>query len=335
MKIDFLRNAYRLIHPLLRKKGIGIVLLLVASSVLDFFSLAFFLPLIFLLIDPTTLQTNAIFQRVYFFFGSPELTLFAAIFTFFVFVFIVLKVIVNSWIILKKAQYAYRIGRDMASLATNRFLNLPYEEFTHADLSNEVNLISNMPLVFANNIIIPMGTLLSETLLFTFLLLLVALYNIQAFALLLALLVPVFVIYQLRRKKIKHIASSFRDSYPSILKHTIQITEGLPDIRSYVKEASFKYKLEKASKRLFEILALDHTLNASIPRLIEVAAAGVVCTIIGYTLLTKHSQQESLMLLSLYAGASFRLVPSINRILASIQQIKVHEYSVKEFMRIL
>lgn len=98
MNISFLKDAYRLIDPAQRKRGIGIVLLLVVSSVLDFFSIAFFLPLLFILIDPITIQTNFTFQAIYTHIGFQSLTVFAITFTVFVFVFIVFKTIINSWI---------------------------------------------------------------------------------------------------------------------------------------------------------------------------------------------------------------------------------------------
>lgn len=49
-------NAYKLIQPAQRKTGLAIIFLLSISSILDFFSLAFFLPVIYLLIDPEGLQ---------------------------------------------------------------------------------------------------------------------------------------------------------------------------------------------------------------------------------------------------------------------------------------
>src|SRR5690606_8255608 len=82
-------------------------------------------------------------------------------------------------------------------------------------------------------------------------------------------------------------------------------------------------------------LATDHTLHAGTQRVTEVIAAACVCTMIIYVMLKNVNLQDTLMLLSVYAAASFRIIPSVNRIVGAMQQMKVHEYSIKEFTAIL
>jgi ABC-type multidrug transport system fused ATPase/permease subunit len=335
MDASFVRDVFKLIPTAKRGHGIGVVILLVASSLLDFFSLALFLPLIFILIDPRKIQDNPLFQVSYDLFNFTSLNAFVLALTVFTFLFIVIKTLINLWITKKKAEYAYGIGDGLASRVVNRYLNLSHQQFTHTDLSNEVNLISNMPLVFSNNIIIPIGTLLSEVGVFLLLLVSVALFDIRAFGTVLIILVPAYLLYHLRKRKIKRIGEDIRSTYPLLLKYALLITEGLQDIKAFGKEAFFKNKFERVSQKLSKILSRDHATHTGTPRLTEIIAAGCICGMIAYTVLFYNRQQETLILLTVYVGASFRIIPSINRILGCIQQMKVHEYSVKSFIKIL
>lgn len=328
-------QAYRLMSPPQRKKGLVIVLLLFINALLDFFSLAFFLPVIFLLINPEAVQANPVFRLTYDYFGFRDLPAFAIAVTIAVFAFIVLKTLINGWITKRKARYAYGVGGEMASRAVGRYLRLPYDKFTQTTLSHEVNVISSMPLVFANNILIPAGTFLSEGLVFVLLLAGVAVYDLKIFGYLSVILIPALLVYRLRRLKLKKIGAAIRSAYPALLKYTLLIVEGLPDIIAFRKEAHFRQQFEKVSRDMGKTLSTDHTLHSGTPRVTEVIAAACVCTMIIYAMLKHSNIQDTLMLLSVYAAVSFRVIPSINRIIAAIQQMKVHEYSIKEFAAIM
>ena len=335
MRNHFLYETYRLLSASQRKRGAWMVLQLALSSILDFFSLAFFLPLILFLVDPGTIQHDSLFQRLFEMTGLDSVTQAAVLFTGFIFAFIALKTIINIAISKRKAKYAYEVCSDFASRAVSRYLKLPYLQFTQAQISNEINNIANLPLIIANNIIIPAGTLFSETLVTILLLSAVAVYDIKVFAFLLIVMVPAFLVYKVRRQRIKEISKLMRNAYSSLFSITLKMVEGLLDIRAFGKEIFFKEKFEEASRSITGTFAKDHSSQASISRYTEVIAAWCICLMIIFTLLTYSGKMEILLLLGVYAGASFRVIPSMNRILSSIQQMKVHESNVNEFCGIL
>lgn len=126
-----------------------------------------------------------------------------------------------------------------------------------------------------------------------------------------------------------------RNAYSSLFSIALKMVEGLPDIRAFGNESFFKEKFEEASRSITGTFAKDHSSQASISRYTEVIAAWCICLMIIFTLLTSSGKMEILLLLGVYAGASFRVIPSVNRILSSLQQMKVHESNVNEFCRIL
>lgn len=308
--------------PEQRMKGMAIILLLAMGSFLDFFSLASFLPLILLVINPGQIEGFSMVQDLGLT-GSASLGIALSVL---VLLFIAIKTRVNHWIAFRKATFAYGVGSDLACAAIDEYLRMPYLEFTHTDFAKALNRLTNVPLTFANNIIIPAGTLISETLVLLILCAAIAWFQLSVFALLLLILVPVYFMYRFKRKIAAGISTAVGAAYPKLLKHTLQIIEGLIDIRSFHKESFFKNKFDVAGKEVARIFASDHASQTDTARTTELVAAFCVCVMLVYSLVTNQDQKETLLLLGVYAGVSFRIVPSINRIFSAMHQIRTNEH---------
>lgn len=116
-KKNIFYRTFQLLSPEPRRKGLVVTFLLVTSSLLDFFSLASFLPLILLVVNPGLIQTSSLLQGAYHFFGFTNSASLGITLTLLVLLFIVLKIRINQWIAYRKASYAYGVRNEMASLA--------------------------------------------------------------------------------------------------------------------------------------------------------------------------------------------------------------------------
>ena len=86
----------------------------------------------------------------------------------------------------------------------------------------------------------------------------------------------------------------------------------------------------QSAKALAKTFVRNHTTQSGTSRLTEIIAAFIVCSLIVYSLLLNQNYQQTILLLGVYAGASFRIIPSLNRILNASLQIKTHEYLFHE-----
>jgi ABC-type multidrug transport system fused ATPase/permease subunit len=329
LKKHILYKAYSLLTPVQRKKGLGITFLLFVSSVLDFFSL------ILLMVGQESLQTNRFAGRILAIPGLTSTVNIGVALTLIVLLFIVVKTRINLWITHRKARYAFGVGSELASLAVTRYLKLSYAEFTHIDYSKELNRISNLPLNFANNIIIPAGTLLSETLVFSMLCIGMAVYKFNVFVSFLLIMIPALFVYRNSRANVSAISIKIGTTYPLLLKYTLQMIEGLIDIRSFQKESFFKKRFTTVSNQLSSIFAVDHTAHTGTARTTELLAAVCICGLLLYSLVSHQNQQDTLILLTVYAGASFRIIPSVNRIFGALHQIKSNQHVVDDLGQIV
>jgi hypothetical protein len=149
-----LASAYALLSDSHKRKVIPLVLLLTLGSIFDFFSLASFLPVILLIINPEQSFIQSVVSQIPSdsWFHDPVhlgigLTSFAMVIT-------LIKTQLQVWITYKKASYAYAIANTLASDSMTRYLHYSYVNFSNTDYTHHMNRITNIPFIFANNIII-------------------------------------------------------------------------------------------------------------------------------------------------------------------------------------
>jgi ABC-type multidrug transport system fused ATPase/permease subunit len=281
------------------------------------------------------MATQKIIQSIYGFFNFSSAAPLIILFTGAILLFVLVKNLLSIFISRIKARYIFSIGEDLSNRALEGYMTLGYHGFTNADFSKELNRITNQPLVFANNIILPIANVISEGLVFSFIVACIAWYNLKILFFLVLVLLPVGLFYRFIRKKIKRIGNSLKEQYPLSLKYGSQVIEGFIEIKTFGKEAFFKERFRKVSSVLRLTLVKDHVMQATAVRLTEIMAAVIVCALLIYSILSNHSYQQTILLLSIYAGASFRLIPSINRILHASLQIRTHEYLLDELKDLL
>ena len=319
-----------MLNPVEKQKGVWVIMLMVLSALLDFFSLASFLPLFVLLVNPGFISTNKYAALLYDTFGFSSPAWFIGLLAITVLILTLLKNVIALWITRSKAAYTFTLGSHLSSRMLSKYMAISYLRFTQQDFSKELNRIANLPIAFANNVIMPIGTLISEGLVFMLLLFCIVVYDIKVFAFLCVILVPAGLLYRMKRKSIKETSLDLKEKWPLTLKYALQVVEGLSEIRAFGKETFFNSRFNTISESLAKTFVRDHTTQSGTSRLTEIIAAFIVCSLIVYSLLLDQNYQQTILLLGVYAGASFRIIPSLNRLLNASLQIKTHEYLFHE-----
>lgn len=335
MTRNLIRQAFDLIPFSYKRKAPWLIFLLIIGSFFDLFSLASFIPLIVLVFDPLRITTNSYVAELQISTGLTNPVHLGIALTLVAMVLTLIKTQLNVWVTFRKASFAYHVAGDLASQALASFFQIPFRGYTGMDYTKEMNRISNLPLTFANNIIIPCGTIISELLIAIALILVIAFFEFYLFIFILCIISPMGLLYLRKRKKIREISSVIKLTYPKLLKYTLQAIEGLTEIKIFRKENFFKKRFALTYDTLGKTFATDHTTHTSSARTTEVIIAICIGVLVIYTLLTRKSAEESILLLTLYAGASFRMMPSLNRIFSTSLQIRTHEYVVHELTEML
>jgi ATP-binding cassette, subfamily B, bacterial PglK len=332
---SILQPLGRLLNPNDKANGIWIVSLMVLNAVLDLFSLASFLPLILLLVNPGSIFSNKYFSSLYSTFKFTSPAMFIVALTACALIFVIFKSVVALWIARSKANYCFGLGSDVSSRVLSKYLEISYIKFTQSDLTKELSRIANLPISFANNIIMPLANLLSEGLVLLILLVCIVFYDPKVFALLVLVLFPIALIYFLKRNSLAQTSDELKVKYPRSLKYALQVVEGWVDIKAFGKDSFFKNRFTDISRDLAKTFSRDHTNQTGASRQTEIIAALIICSLIVYAVIGNKNYQQTFLLLGVYAGASFRMIPSLNRILNAVLQIKSHRYLFAELEGII
>jgi ATP-binding cassette, subfamily B, bacterial PglK len=334
MKTNLIQ-AIHLLSPDHQKKGAVIIPMLVIQSLFDFLSVASFLPLIFFIVNPQVIHSNSNVKAVYQYFNFSSNTGFIIGVALCILLFTLFKTACSILINRVKADYIFSIGKELSSRAIDKYLQLGYPGFTEADYSRETNRILAQPITFANSIILPIGNLLSEGLICIFIVTCIFLYDYRIVLFLLTIMSPLFLIYGKLKTDAKKIGAVIKEKYPLALKYARQIVESIIEIRLYKKDSYFSGQFNKTNDDLAKALAADNVAQQGIVRLTEVITAAVVCVLVIFTVLSGQSYQQTILILGIYASASFRIIPSINRLLLASFQIRTHDYLIKELEHLI
>ncbi len=325
--IKLLINGFKLLDHSHRRKGFRLVLLQLLASISDLVSLATFFPVVLLAVRSENLLTDmpligGISDKLPFAYLAIAITGFALL-------CIVLKTLFNIWITKKRALFAYEIAGEFATRSIVHFWNLPYTRYVTSDFSNEMNRLNNLPLTYANNFIIPCGVILSEGAVSILLTLAVAVYDIKIFLLLLSIMLPVLVVYLRKKKQVESTGDIVKKTYPLSLKKTMQAIEGWIEIKLLRKQKPFLNEYQKTFGNLGRAFADDYTAHTHNARTTELIAAICICVLASYLFLTSASAEAGMIMIMLYGGVAYRVIPSVNRILSAFIQIRTHRYAIE------
>jgi ATP-binding cassette, subfamily B, bacterial PglK len=323
-------DALRLLHPGQKKKGAIIIILMIINAVLDFFSVAAFLPLMAAIITADFAHEQTWISHAYVSLGFTSHVNFIVTITSCVLAFLVLKNLIVLLISRIKVRYAFEIRNSVSSRAMTYCLEKSYLDFTKADFTRELHSITSHPLSFANNIILSLTTILSEAVVGILILGYMVYFDYRVFILVALVLTPVFAIFRLRKNMMKKISNELKSTYPALLKRSNQAIEGFVEIKAYQKTNFFFERFQEISIKIAQTFIKDQTMQAGTLRLTEILVSIVMCSLIIYSVIAKLAYPNTLMLLGIYTLASFRTVPSANRILHCLQQIHTNKHVIAE-----
>jgi len=327
---NVIRPMLSLLSPTAKRQLKWVVALVVVNAILDFFSIAAFLPLLFFVVKPESISGQPIVQKLFSQIGFNTSGQFIISFAIVLLIVVIVKNLITRWIAGKKASFAFGISGELSSRAIVRYLEMSYLNFSQADFSLELNRIVNYPFAFANNVVLPLTALVSEVFVSALILIGISLYDWRIIIVLTPLFIVIGLLYQLRRAKLSNISKSLKEKYPLLMKYALQVIEGFSEIKSTQKENYFHKRVQTVGVEISKVFAKDQLIQSGTFRLTEVIVTVLICALIVYSVSFQQNYHETLMLLGIYAGAAFRITPSINRILHSTQQIRLHEHLLEE-----
>ena len=318
-------SVKKLLSLLNRKQAIYTILmvfLMIFVALFETLSVAIVIPSILLLLDPS--QLNEFFLRFDIFYfllnlSKQELIVYGLSFLLFLFIIKTFFMVFYSWY---ESKFVYSLFRSFSQEVFEGYLDQPYIESIQKNsseiiknLSTEINAFINAfqsITSFTSDALIILGV--SSLLFFV--------SPSTAIISVFLLIICVYFYYSLTRKKLFKYGK-IRTAYEGIRLKAIQETLGSKKEILVLGRRQGFIKKYLESNILTTTAIQKQTLINSIPKhLIELMAIIILCLIIFVLIFNQIEIINIVSILGLYAAATFRILPSMNRLISNLQRYR-------------
>ena len=306
-----------------RFRAVRICVLLVATSCLDVVGLATLVPVMLVAAEPGGVAKSRLFAPVYhaLHFQSERqflLTLIAGIFLFFL-----LKNLFTTWVNHVLTAFTVDLGTSVARTQVDKYLHFPFWHFNQLGSSNLTLNAMELPLQYVGMVVRPLFVLFSEMAVVLAIVVTILLFKPLLLGLLAVVLVPATLLtYRALRQRTQAIGNEF-NALRLVLYGTIgDLFTGVVELKLAGKQYQFRDRFLANQRGLQELDAESYRYSLLPLRVIEMVAIAGVLTIFLYAILAPSPSADLVALVGLFAAAAYRVMPSVNRMLTALMQIK-------------
>lgn len=321
-------SKIRSIFPRHQKKALLILgFLVLVGMFLEIFSLGVLIPILRILVDPD--QTFEILNQIsnidFSIYKYEKLLMFSLLLILIVYV---IKTVFMVYLTYKQNRITEGLGAFTQIKLFEKNLNLSYIEFLERDFSKAIKNIQ----IESNNFNVYVKSILTLTVevAFVFSIILTILFIEPIGGLLVGTIFGIlaFLYFQFSKVKIKDWGNK-RDNYDIIISKTLfDSLSGIKEVKLFQKEEYFESKFVNNQLNKVKISSNYHTLIQISRFFFELIAIIGMVSLILILVYNNFSTEKTITILGIFVAASFKIIPSINRIVSSMQSIKYYERSL-------
>ncbi len=311
-------KIYRKMMVLLDRKQkrqmIGIVLLMLAGGVLESLGISMIVPVMQVVVDPTSVETNSILHAIYTTLHMTSPAQMARLIMVLLVLIFVVKNIFLYFLNVVQLRFVYTNQFATSRRMMINFMKRPYEYYLNADTSViQRNITSDVNNMYG--LILSVLQLISEMIVFACLVIILLTQDPGMTAFIASLLIVVLLIIKFVIKPVMQKAGQDnQDYYSGLYKWIDESVTGIKEIKIGAKENYFINGYADCGKGYVNAVQKYNLYNSTPRLLIEtVAIAGMI----GYMLFVSAGGTDLkaiLPQLMVLAAAAARLLPSANRI---------------------
>ena len=235
----------------------------------------------------------------------------------------IIKFLFFSFLYYFQFNFVNNINANLSTKILKNYLFQNFEFHLKSDSSKLLRNIRDEVSQFSHGAILQSLNLITESLIFFSILVLLLYFETKFVIFSTSFILFAGIIYYFFVRSIYQKWGNIRQKFASIsLKNAIESIHGIKDIKIFKSESFFLKNYFNSMKMLVKANVIITTLN-QIPRLIlEVFIIIIVCFFIFYNFNLEFMDTNLLPSLGLFVAASFKLIPSISRILNSLNGLK-------------
>ncbi len=322
--------SFQLARHQSQTSGHRLVVLLFLQTLLDLLSVASIFPLAIAIVQPEFFSELPWLKKLISIFPFSDDASVKVATILVVSLFFLVKHITGVHITRYRTTFAFGIATKISKQLIEKNLHQSYNTYYQQRASGELINVVHLPAAFAQNIILALTTVLIETFVLVGITVMILTYNARAFFFLGVLSLPAILYYRAIRQNLSSIGSIQKENYPRLIERVLSAFDSFLEINIYQKTKTVVHETDTLTERLNKLQVEQATHYSNGMRFFETTAALGLCVMVIYLVMARASTKEAVFLIGIYSAAGIRAVPSINRIIAALFQIKTNEYVVTD-----
>ncbi|OGX84171.1 hypothetical protein BEN48_16385 [Hymenobacter glacialis] len=280
--------------------------------------------------EPGAVQKSKYFFPIYQLLGFQSEKTFLLFLMAVIFLFFLFKNLFTTWVNYLQTRFTADIGLKIIASQLSKYLNLSFWKFSDTGSAALMNAALQVPGVYVSGILRPLFVFFSEVAVIAVIVVSIVVYKPLLLAILGIVLVPTtWLMYRLLRTRTQEIGHRVNALRPVSFSVLSDLFIGFIELKLADKQQDFRRKLLDNQEELQKLDAEGYLYSLLPIKMIEMVAILGVLTIFIYALFFSQNSTDLIALVGLFAAAAYRLMPSVNRMLQSLFQLKQAQYTIE------
>lgn len=231
----------------------------------------------------------------------------------------------------KILKFAYNHQTNLRMKLLSAFFNMNYLDFIKVDSAKRIQHSVNIVNQFTRQIIINLLRIVSESLFLLLIIIYLAFVDLITVLILTIFFILLFLIYYLTvRKTMYNFGSKVTIADQEIIKNIKELINGIKEIKLFNKEKFFINTIKDISNSYAKFM-VKFDLYTLLPRAFnEIALIIITLSIVTYFYFIKTDVTQLIPLLGVFLIAGLRMMPSLNILMHSFNNLKFAQYPLNE-----
>ena len=325
MSLGMLKKLSAILDRQQKTKIAGLLVLILIGGLLETAGVSLILPVLSAILDEEGFAANETVRYFMDLFGFEQVrgfTYFLLAILIFMYVFKALYLVVSTYI---QSRF---VNNNRCRCTTNllsQYLNRPYEYYLYAETSTILRTIyGDMDNIF--NLLLQCMNLAAELVVSVCLGVFLLFMDFKMMAVVVGLLLGVTIfITKVVKPRLNRVGESARGAQADLYKWILQSVTGIKDVKVYNKESYFtgRYRISSSEYAGYQV---KNNVLTNLPRLLieTVAIVGILMYIL-ISMAAGIDLKSLIPLISAFALAAMRLLPSVNRVNTYMANIAFYE----------
>jgi ABC-type multidrug transport system fused ATPase/permease subunit len=257
--------------------------------------------------------------------GNPSKLEIIKIVIIFIIIFYFIKFLFFIYLYWRQAKFISNFSSNLSIKLFESYIRMPYAFHLQSNSSTLINNTNGEVSVYATGLNAIMTIASEIAIIIGIIIMLIYIEPIASINVLFFLAVGSYLLYFLTKKRLFYLGQTRQSNERFINKYSSESLQGIKDIKILNKENFFISQFNK-KVNIKANVNIRSNLITQLPRvyleLISIVGVGLIIFVM---ILQNKEISVIISFLGLFIAASFRILPSLNRILSSIQNLKLSE----------